>query len=80
MAVIKHSESIAIGKEGIKFGGSFALTSDQLGRLGGKDIKRNIGTVKNELHDRARSSIRFIGRKRARLGKIARKASGLNRH
>ena len=81
MAVrLRHSESIAIGKEGIKFGGSFALTSDELGRLEGKDIKRSIGTVKNKIQSRTRSSIRFIGRKRARLGKIARKASGLNRH
>ena len=81
MAVrLKHSASIAIDKEGIRFGGSFALNSDELDRLEGKDIKRKIGTVKNEIHGRARSSIHSIGRKRARLAKISRKASGSNGH
>ena len=80
MAVrLKHSESIAIGKQGIKLGGSFSLTSDELGRLEGKDIKRKIGSVKDEIHGRAQNSTRFIGVKRTQLGKIARKASGLNR-
>ena len=77
---LKHSEGMTVGKEGIKLGGSFSLTSDELGRLEGKDIKRKVGTVKDEINGRARSSTRFIGRKRARLGRIVRKASDLNRH
>ena len=77
---VKHSESITVGKEGIKLGGSFSLISDELGRLEGKDIKRKIGDVKEGIRSRARSSVHFIGRKRAQLGEIARKAPGLNRH
>ena len=69
---LKHSESITVGKEGIKLGGSFSLTSDELGRLEGKDIGRKIGSVKEGMRGRARSSIQFIGRRCSQLSKVAR--------
>ena len=72
---LKHSESITVGKEGIKLGGSFSLTSDELGRLEGKDIGRKIGSVKEGIRVRARSSIHFIGHKRSQLIKVARKST-----
>ena len=77
---LKHSESIMVGKEGIKLGGSFSLTSDELGRLEGKDIKCKIDSVKQGIRAKARSSTRSILSKRAQLGEIARKAPGLSRH
>ena len=76
---LKHNESITVGKEGIKLGGSFSLTSDELGRLEGKDIKRKIGSVKGRIHSKARSSTRFIERKSSQLGKIVRKAPKPNK-
>ena len=76
---LKHSESITVGKEGIKLGGSFSLISDELGRLEGKDVRRKISSVKDGIHGRARGSIQLIGRKRAQLGKIAGNVPGLNR-
>ena len=80
MAVrFKHSESITVGKEGIKLGGSFLLTSDELGRLEAKDVKRKVGSLKDGIRGRAHNSVRFIGRKRTQLGKIARSARGFNR-
>ena len=81
MAVrLKHSKSITVGKEGVKLGGSFSLTSDELGRLEGKDVKRKIGRLKDGIRSSTHGSVRFIGRKRAQFGKIARKAPHLNRH
>ena len=77
---LKHSESIPVGKEGLKFGGSFSLISDELGRLEGEDIKRNIGSVKDGLRGKAHNSIKFIGRMRSQLGKIAGNTPGLERH
>ena len=75
MAVrLKHSESITVGKEGIKLGGSFSLTSDELGRLEGKDVKRKIGGLKDGIRSTAHSSAQFVGRKRSQLGKIVRRA------
>ena len=71
---LKHSESITVGKEGIKLGGSFSLTSDELGRLEGKDVRRKVGHVKDGIHGRVRGSMRFIGRKRSQLGGIVRKS------
>ena len=81
MAVrLKHSESITVGKEGIKLGGSFSLTSDELGKLEGKDVANKVRSVKQRIEDKAIGSARFIGRRRAQLGRIARKTPGLNRH
>ena len=75
MAVrLKHSESITVGKEGIKVGGSFSLTSDELGKLEGKDVKNKVNGVKQRVKDKAVSSARFLGTKRSQLAKIVRKA------
>ena len=80
MAVrLKHSESITVGKEGIKLGGSFSLTSDELGKLEGKDVRRKIGSVKDGIRGRARSSVRFVGRKRSQLGSVVRKSPVFNK-
>ena len=80
MAVrLKHSESITVGKEGIKLGGSFSLTSDELAKVEGKDVAKKVRSVKEGIEDRVLSSARFVGRKRSQLGKIVRKAPGLNR-
>ena len=75
MAVrLKHSESITVGKEGVKLGGSFSLTSDELGKLEGKDVANKVRSVKQRIGDKAVSSVRFLGRGRSQLGKIVRKA------
>ena len=80
MAVrLKHSESIMVGKEGIKLGGSFSLTSDELGKMDGKDVAKKVRSVKDGIENKVISSARFLGRKRSRLGKIVRKAPGLNK-
>ena len=81
MAVrLKHSESITVGKDGIKLGGSFSLTSDELGRLEGKDVANKVRGIKRTIGDKAVSSGKFIVRKGSQLGELARKAPGLNRH
>lgn len=74
MAVrLKHSESITVGKEGIKLGGSFSLTSDELGKLEGKDVANNVRRIKHRIEDKALGSARFIGRKRSQIGSVVRK-------
>ena len=78
MAVrLKHSESITVGKEGIKLGGSFSLTSDGLAKMEGKDVAKKVRSVKEGIEDRVLSSARFVGRKRSQVRKFARKAPRL---
>ena len=80
MAVrLKHSESITVGKEGIKVGGSFSLTSDELGKLEGKDVKNKVRGVKQRVNNKAVSSARFLGRKHSQLAQIVRKAPKPNK-
>jgi hypothetical protein len=80
MAVrLKHSESITVGKEGIKLGGSFSLTSDELAKMEGKDVAKKVRSVKEGIEDRVLSSARFIGHKRSQVSKLVRNAPMLNR-
>ena len=80
MAVrLKHSESITVGKEGIKLGGSFSLTSDELAKVEGKDVAKKVRSLKEGIEDRVLSSARFVGRKRSQVSKFARSAARLNR-
>ena len=80
MAVrLKHSESITIGKEGIKLGGSFSLTSDELARVEGKDVANKVRGMRDGIEERVLNSARFVGRKRTQLAKLARRVPGLNR-
>ena len=80
MAVrLKHSESITVGKEGIKLGGSLSLTSDELAKMEGKDVAKKVRSVKEGIEDRVLSSARFVGRKRSQVSKLVRNAPRLNK-
>ena len=80
MAVrLKHSESITVGKEGIKLGGSFSLTSDELAKVEGKNVAKKVRGMKEGIEDKVLSSARFVGRKRSQVSKLVRNAPGLNK-
>ena len=63
MAVrLKHSESITVGKEGIKLGGLVLPDFDELAKNEGKDVAKKVRSVKEGIEDRVLSSARFVGR------------------